>query len=244
MNFWRTIPKRIRLWLHRRKYDHISILGSNCEAAFRFYRHYRFLDSSLFAWSNTLSIRVLCDGLRRFDQIGTGELRGPDPLYQCGMTKFFFHGKAPAKWWIEHREVDAEVIEADRRDLRERIVHLKEKFRRYAEDDQSLLYLYKLTVEDCALPEINERIGELYDDLCSFGSKPVDLLLVVEERFLPRIVPPKEHIFVRTVREFNPGGDVTNHRLGDRDGWTMIFTEFRPRKRLKTKKKFKFEEVL
>lgn len=51
MMFLNNVKRHIKAVSEAKKYDNIIFLGYNCEVAFRFFRQYRFVDSSLFAWT-------------------------------------------------------------------------------------------------------------------------------------------------------------------------------------------------
>ena len=80
-----------------KKFKYIIPLGYNCETAFRFWQNYRFIDSSLFAWTFSYSISDLINALYNFDSILSGEIALPNPLYECQNTHIRFHGKANMK---------------------------------------------------------------------------------------------------------------------------------------------------
>ena len=97
------------------KFRYIVPLGYNCETAFRFWRLYRFLDSSLFAWTYSYSIEDLINALNNFDSILAGEIALPNPLYECKNTHIRFHGKANMKNWIHCQNYDMELVNSDRK---------------------------------------------------------------------------------------------------------------------------------
>jgi hypothetical protein len=55
---------------------------------------------------------------------------------------------------------------------------------------------------------------------------------------------PKEHpgYYLRTVSSYNPEWKAATEQLGDRAGWTVIWREFAPLKKLVQHKTYKFEE--
>lgn len=64
-------------WFNRnvRKYGHIISLGYNCEFSYQFYLYHKFVEASLFAWSNTININNLIYALDNFDKLATGDIK-------------------------------------------------------------------------------------------------------------------------------------------------------------------------
>ena len=59
-----------------KRYDHIASLGYNCEIAYQLFKHNRFLESNLFAWSYIPSLDRLIEAQIAIDD----DARDPDQL--------------------------------------------------------------------------------------------------------------------------------------------------------------------
>ena len=247
---------RLSIWLHgrfnflcdliarlrRKRFSQTVILGFNCEPAFRFYRRWGFLDSSLFAWSNTKSLETLTSAIRNLPKLGseTFSFHEASRMWRCDVSGIFFHGRmkpvpgAPAPTATE--------IEADREELCSRLAHLKEKFIRYATNNDSTLFIYKPRESDAEDPAFGRKLDELEIALTALGAKNWKLLVICERKMLGRMPQGPDRVF-RAVNEYNPGTDVTNAKKGDGSGWNRIFSEFAPLRILPKAHGFKFEAV-
>jgi len=224
----------------RKRFEQIVILGVNCEAAFRFVCKWDFLDSSLFAWTNTLGLKNLARALARFDGIGTGEmtLHEASRMWRCENSGVYFHGKLHARPGTSG-PTDEERA-ADLADLRSRIAHLKEKFLAYARNEKSTLFVYKLSPDEAALADLGANLDALEAALRNLGARNAHLLVVCERALLDRMPAGPGRSF-RAVRRYNPGNSVTSRKKGDPAGWRRIFSEFAPAHVLKRAHKFKYE---
>ena len=237
-----NIIKKFLDSLKYEKFRYIVPLGYNCETAFRFWRVYRFLDSSLFAWTYSYSIEDLINALNNFDSILSGEIELPDPLYECQNTHIRFHGKTNMKTWLNCKEYNMELVNSDKEELKQRVGYLKEKFVRILHSSDSKLFIYKVTVSDCKSDTININIDKLYTYF-EKNTTNFKLIIVIEEKYKDKIQIKKDNLIIETVKQYSPEEDVTNKKKGDAKSWNKIYKKYRPSVLLKTKKKFKFEEV-
>ena len=226
--------------LRRKKFTHIMPLGINCEAAFWFNRIWGFVESSLFAWALTHNLDSLTKTLSRFDDIlsGTATFDERSFMWKCDRTGIYFHGRF--KRLPQSPLPDAAALEADLADLRGRIAHLKEKFRRYLSDTDSTLFVYRIGDKDTLSGLAGERLDALEAALSRFGARNWKLLVVCEKANRAR-VPAGPNRLIRTVSRFNSTACVTDERKGDEAGWKTIYSEFAPDKILPKAHKFKFE---
>lgn len=225
-----------------KKFKYIIPLGYNCETAFRFWQNYRFIDSSLFAWTFSYSISDLINALYNFDSILSGEIALPNPLYECQNTHIRFHGKANMKNWLGSKEYDMQLVKSDKEELIQRVKYLKEKFIKILKSTESKLFIYKISISDIQAPEINENLNKLYSYFKD-NTQNFTLIIVTEQKYKDRIQLKKENLIIETVEKYSPEEDVTNKHKGDSAGWKKIYKKYRPAVLLKTKKKFKFEEI-
>lgn len=245
---------RLRCWFHgrfnllddirarrnQRKFSQFVILGFNCETAFRFYRRWGFLDSSLFAWANSGDLERLTKAIARLSELGAGTFtfHAPSRMWRCDRTRLYFHGKMKPRPGAPAPTEDE--LSADREDLRSRLAHLKEKFVAYATNDKPTLFVYRLG-DDARLPGLDEKLTALEKALRDLGTVNGQLLVVCERADLKRMPQAPGRIF-RAVSRFNPPDDVTNPKRGDSAGWNRIFTEFAPERILPKAHGFKFED--
>lgn len=225
--------------LRQKKFGHVVALGSSCEPAYRFWWRWGFVESSLFSWTGCDDLAMLVGALRNLDSFCAGELEFmPVYLWKCGNTGMRIHGRI--KKIPGQPPPTEEILAADRADLVGRVGYLRQKFIRQATDDESTLFVYRLTVDECTRPDLAANLDALEDALRALGARNWKLLLIAERR-VAALVPGGEGRFIRSVRAFNPTNGVTRPELGDPVGWKAVFTEFAPEKVVKSAKRFKFE---
>ena len=231
------------LFRKRKKFSHFLLLGFNCELAYRFIRANGFLDSTFFAWASAGDCKDLVVALRRFDDVFSGEMTF-DPtasdIFKCSNTGAVAHSRYAPKGGGADLKRKASDIESEKAELRSRMNHLREKFRRQLRDEESTLAVIKLRPEEC--PEGDARIKALDAQLREMGGRNYSILAVC--RKADAVHFPKEHpsYYLRTVSSYNPEWKAATEQLGDRAGWTVIWREFAPLKKLVQHKTYKFEE--
>lgn len=243
----RRVSDRVRSWdLPRlrarcRKFDHVIPLGINCDVAFRFFCSWRFVESSLFAWSRVGGLDHLCEVLSGLDGLFAGEaiLEPRSRMWQCQNTRVYLHGRFRAGNPGSPPPLEA-AQRADLEDLRGRVGHLRAKFRDYLADDKTTLFVHRLDPKDAESPSLAERLDRLETALSALGAKNWTLLVICESKDLARMPAGPRRVF-RAVRQFNPSNRVTDETAGDRVGWKRIFAEFGPAEILKQRHRFKFE---
>ena len=237
---WKHILRMMAARLRQRRFAHIIPIGLNCEVAFRLYRRWKGLDSSLFSWGHVRSLDTLTAALRRWDDIFRDDcsLNERILLWECERTGIRLHGKMKLR--PGEPLPDAQTIAADKADLLGRVKHLKEKFIRQISDDEPTLFVHRIKKEDCAAPDLGEKLDALQQALRDLGANNAELLVVTEREDAGK-VPPAPRRIVRSVARFNPGAQVTVPELGDTPGWNAIFTEFAPLTVSRKKHDFKFE---
>lgn len=235
----RILPAIARL--RQKKIAHIVPLGINCEIAFYFNDVWDFVESSLFAWTSSRHLDRMIRVLSDIDSVLSGEItfNTTSYMWKCERTGLFFHGKIPKN--PQGILPDAATLDADREDLKARIKHLKEKFVRYATDEQRTLFVHRISEYDVTTEGLDERLKALEAALERMGAKNWQLLIVCEKADRRRIPSGPKRI-IRTVKKFNPTTNVPAKKMGDPPGWHAIFTEFAPQEILKKAHKFKFEK--
>ncbi len=238
MMFLNNVKRHIKAVSEAKKYDNIIFLGYNCEVAFRFFRQYRFVDSSLFAWTG-VTLEQLKYFLEYPEKVGLDFTRSGH-LLKCENSGILFHGRTNLANKVYY--MNEEEFEEEKSELRSRIAYLKDKFFKYSTNGKSTLYIRKVTKEDIEDLEFQEKILYLYNKLQSVCTNDFKLLLIAEKDFYEKALFENENIITRYVMKYNPNDDVTSRKLGDTWGWRIIFTEFQPAVKKKQTKKFKFEE--
>lgn len=238
LRYWR---RRMRIVPVR--HDVFVSLGYNCELAFRYNLRNGFVDTGLFQWSYARSIDGLIYALEHLDQMYAGNVKDPDPLYECENTGIRQHGKASMSLWLKGvRESDRATMLADKADLIGRMAHLKEKFVGSLRAGGALV-AYKVRTDEMLSSDAADKFSHLLKALQNLGANGCQLLLICEERCFERaLAVTAGRAAVRAVSQFNPDDNVANKKLGDKYGWRLIFDEFAPKVRRKNKHKFKFEK--
>jgi len=231
--FYRTVAARA----HQKKFAHVMPIGVNCETAFRFYRKWKFLDSSLFAWANARNLETLTKSIGDLSTLMTGPAR-LDPkthMWICGNTNIGFHGKLEAGATYTPEEEAADLA-----DLRGRTEHLKQKFLKALQSEQPALLVHRLSAGDMSAPDLGARLDALQATLAKLDARNYTLLVVCEKPFLAKMPPGPNRVF-RAVNVFNALDHAADKNVGDAVGWLAVFTEFAPAKILPKAHKFKFE---
>ena len=225
--------------LRRKRFAQILPLGINCETAFRFFRKWGFVESSLFAWAQSRNLATITSALERFDEIlaGSVALNPSDHLWLCGNSGIRFHGKLK---WTPGLSPSQVELDADLADLKGRLAHLKDKFRNSLRNAETTLLVHRLAAADAADPRLADKLDALEAALLKLGAANWRLLVICERKDLNHMPKGPNRIF-RAVRAFNPGSAITDARLGDPTGWNAIFSEFAPNRILPKAHAFKFE---
>lgn len=229
MTIWNKWKIRLGLFKPKRAYDHILMLGYNCEIAFQFFSMYHFLQSNLFAWSYAYSLKDTAQAIAHLDEIGAEGFLPPDPLWQCRRTHIRFHGRQPG--------FSADI----EKELSQRTEYLKKKFLQAGSSGQKILCIIKVRTETADVQR--EGLKAVYQALRRRIKGDFDFLVVTEQNNPLSLQDlPFENIFLRRVAFFAPEADVTNLRKSAAGAWQRIFAEFGPAFHLSHKKHFKFEE--
>lgn len=226
--------------LRRKRYDHVLSLGMNCEPAFRFSLDWGFVDSTPYAWGLSRHLRGLAESIENPGLIGSeGFEWSPDFLmWRCRRTGSYFHGKL-----VSGKRKDAyapELLEADRKELVERLEYLNGKLTRILRDESSKALILRVHTREALAPEVNDGVDAVQRALELRGACNYTLVIVTEKVAKGRVAPAPNRL-VRTVRVFNPGNAVVRKKLGDPTGWRALYAEFTPAKIREKKHAFKFE---
>lgn len=214
----------------KKKYDHIISLGYNCEVSFQFFLKYHFVESALFAWSNVVSCEHLITTLKDLNLLLSKGVKKNGIMYGDIATGISFHGK-------NLKSEQAEVEE-----LQSRILFLKEKFLKTAQDGKKNLYIFKYPPFKKEQDRVYNDILELYKTLTSLVKNEFDVLIIFEKDFCSNLTFDIPNLYIRRVEFFRPEESVTTKPY-DQKGFEKIFSEFVPNFKLSKTKQFKFEEV-
>lgn len=242
------IKQYMNAFVHSKKYENIVPLGYNCEIAYRFYRQYKFFDSSLFGWS-FVNFEQLQYSLLNIDKLGNGgfEYDFPSHMLKCLNSGIYFHGRTTHDKFTDNDEENQKIIQSDSVELQSRINHLKDKFKQYANDGKSTLYIRKIYFGDVNsqddIEQKRQQVLWLFDFLKSYCKNDFTFLLIVEEKYKDKFIFDDEKIFTRSVLSYSSDDAVTAKNSGDSFGWKLIFTEFMPKNKRVHKGKLKFEAV-
>lgn len=232
MRFWRRSAST--------RHSVFVSLGYNCELAFRYFKSNGFVDSGLFQWGNSQTIDRLTYAIEHLELLFAGEIRGPNPLYQCANTLILQHGKAPMG--MRGKSSIPIDLESDREELRGRMAYLKKKFVRVLGEGGALV-AYKMPTAEYLDSSAEEKLNRLIGALRKLGMRDATFLLVCETACKGKSVHLDwSDAKIRYVKAFNPDDRVTDAALGDPVGWQLIFDEFRPLVMKKQAHKFKFEK--
>ena len=215
-----------------KKYGHIISLGYNCEVSFQFFLKYHFVESSLFAWVNAVDCVHIIDVLENLSVLTTKGFKKVPPMYEDVATGISFHAKE------YQNDSEAEIQD----ELRGRIVHLRDKFLKTANDGKKNLYIFKYPPIKRSEKLARGDILKLYDTLSKMVTNDFDLLIILSHDMYPELTFDVPNIYVRRVRFFTPENAVTDKPY-DKKHYGKIFSEFRPNFKLQKTKRFKFESV-
>lgn len=215
-----------------KKYGHIISLGYNCEVSFQFFLKYHFVESSLFAWVNAVDCVHIINALENLSALISKGFKKAPPMYEDIATGIFFHAKE------YQNDSEAEIQD----ELRNRILYLKDKFLKTANDGKKNLYIFKYPPVKRSEKLVRGDILKLYDTLSNMVSNDFDLLIILSYDMYPELTFDVPNIYVRRVRFFTPENAVTDKPY-DKKHYGKIFSEFRPNFKLQKTKRFKFERV-
>lgn len=221
-------------------YDHYISLGYNCEFAYRFFEKYKFVESSLFTWTNSINIINLINALKNLDIILAHDPKMAGIMWRCIDSDIRFHGTEPYDMHSNIEKYSEEDFIPYKQELIDRIHHLKEKFKLQISDSKYTLLTYNYSANDDTTVIIH-NIKTLKKTLEQLGAKNFDLLVILEKSNYFNH-EDKDNIYIRYVDSFAPENDVITKNY-DKKSWENIFKEFKPNFKLSRKKRFKFEDV-
>lgn len=235
MNIFKSVRKKY--------YDYIVHLGENCHFFMNFNQYFHFVDSTLFTWVLTMNQQKFLEVFNNPDLIFFEDFVYNSKLNMWHLKdiNMMFHGRSmPDDLKNEHGELDPEKLNAEKKELTERLTYLKNKTQKYLKSDGKKLFTRTLLVNDEKKDVL--FIKNLYA-LLNKKTSDFDLLVIIDKRFnefFERELKTYKNIYIRNIKEM-PDDFVERAFLYDYLGWINIFNEFRPKKTKKSNKKYKYE---
>ena len=193
----------------RHKIAHIMPIGKNCEIAFRFYRRWGFVESSLFAWAASKNLETITAALGNIDSFPDGEfeLNERSCMWRHVDSSVQFHGKL--HWKRGDPVPQQQDIDRDLADLRGRLRHLVDKFHKTLASNNEILLIHRLDDDDATSPDLSARLDALEKALVRLGAKNWRLLVVCRAADRSKMPPASggRRIY-RSVAAFNPTSRV------------------------------------
>lgn len=233
-------------------YDVITSLGYNCEVSFRLENYFERINAMPFSWSFELNRDLFAEVLDNIDDLFTGEVKLWDDQMICDIKyQIKYHPRYDIlrKYGEPTEETYAECVE----ELRGRVGHLKEKYKKLLVSGQSTLFIMK--VEDKGEEDNIAYVKKIMDVLQrNYISGRYTLAAVFEEQAATGAVKALENIYgenclrICTLKKFAPKKHTDT--MGDTAGWKRILSELTGEesdgydKRLFQRRKHWLKEVL
>ena len=233
-------------------YDVITSLGYNCEVSFRLENYFGKINAMPFSWSFELNRDLFVEALEHIDDLFAGEVKLWDDQMICDVKyQIKFHPRYDIlrKYGEPTEETYAECVE----ELRGRVGHLKEKYKKLLVSGQSTLFIMK--VEDKGEEDNIAYVKKIMDVLQrNYISGRYTLAAVFEEQAATGAVKALENIYgenclrICTLKKFAPKKHTDT--MGDTAGWKRILSELTGEesdgydKRLFQRRKHWLKEVL
>lgn len=216
-------------------YNEVISLGYNCEISFRIRDYYGKLCSWPFSWSYILDRDVFLEALDNLDEIFQGEVyvcRDPrvNSMIECGKYHICFHPRG--EYVAADGSIPEETLEAAISELRNRVAHLVDKFKR-ALKDPAKNYVFFIGLTDNGKSDDEEFIIKLenkLNQLCP-AQNYIVVAVVPQKRYREELsLLNSEHVKIRVIKDF--GKQKCNDISTDARGWGKIFYEFLGRERI------------
>lgn len=233
-------------------YDVITSLGYNCEVSFRLENYFERINAMPFSWSFELNRDLFVEVLDNIDDLFTGEVKLWEDQMICDLKyQIKFHPRYDIlrKYGEPTEETYAECVA----ELKARVEHLKEKYKKLLVSGQSTLFIMK--VEDKGEEDNIAYVKKVMDILQrNYISGRYTLAAVFEEQAATDAMKALEKAYgenclrICTLKKFAPKKHTDT--MGDTAGWKRILRELTGQesdgysKRLFQRRKHWLEEVL
>ncbi len=212
-------------------------LGYNCEVSFQIEKFRGDIDASLFSWAFLLDDAKFLQALENVDDIFMNGIHfhmPTDDMFYDEKYDITFHGRTPKSAMFDEfgNIKNQAVYDESIAELKSRLAHLKEKFKKDFVSDDEKIYLRK--IEIIPEPDGTVNYGKVIDfinKLKAFLDKNVKrgsykLVIVIEKKFITPELKAMEDksLFVRTVDYLAPFYDTKNG--ADYENWRKILEEF------------------
>ena len=233
-------------------YDVITSLGYNCEVSFRLENYFEKINAMPFSWSFELDRDLFLEVLDNIDDLFSGEVKLWEDQMICDLKyQIKFHPRYDIlrKYGEPTEETYAECVA----ELKARVEHLKEKYKKLLVSGQSTLFIMK--VEDKGEEDNIAYVKKVMDVLQrNYISGRYTLAAVFEEWAATGAVKALENDYadnclrICTLKKFAPKKHTDT--MGDTAGWKRILRELTEEesdgydRRLFQRRKHWLEEVL
>ena len=228
-----------------KKYDDIIPLGYNCSVAYNINRVHKYLESHIFNWTYIADDNLFLDVLSDLNTIfNDGYIYSKDcNMFVCKRTKILFHCKSLSSDIInENEKIYKKNIENEFFDLNGRTRYLICKFQKILATSESILFVHSL--KPFEIKDLQKKINfinNLYI-LLKNKTKNCNLLIICEKNVYKDLKNKiNREIYLREVLKYAPFDDAVNPEKTDIYKYNLIFTEFQPKNKKKSNKKYKYE---
>lgn len=209
-------------------YDVIASLGYNCEISFRLENYFGSINAMPFSWSFVLKRETFPQTLAEIDRLFTGEVELlEDHMILCKNCNIKFHPRYDVL--LREGTVSEESFQEAVKELRQRVAHLRDKWKALLSGDKKSLFFMK--VENKGESSNISYIKEVYQALEeNYLSGKFVLVVLLEENAITGSIQAleSEKLKVRTLKRFAPKKHTDT--MGDVWGWWCILNEFTGKK--------------
>lgn len=195
------------------------------------------MDASLFSWAFVKDDEKFLQALENIDDIFSNDVSFAENTTDMFLdTKYniSFHGRTPKNELFDEEGniKDEKKYQETLAELKSRLAHLKEKFKKDFESEEEKIYLKKIYIAENAndykdIQSAKKIIIKLYEYLKSkIPTGKFKLIIIMENKYLDNEIKELEndHLFIRAVAFFAPC-DATECGA-DNYGWQKIIKEF------------------
>ena len=212
-------------------------LGYNCEVSFQIEKFKGAIDSSLFSWAYLLDDTKFLQALENVDDIFMNGIHfhmTTDDMFYDEKYDITFHGRTPKNVMFDEDGNIKDQVAYDEciAELKSRLAHLKEKFKKDFMSEDEKIYLRKIEIVPEQDGNVNwGRVIDFINNLKAFFEKRVSqggykLIIIIERKFMTPELKAMEDdkLYLRTVDWLAPFYDTKNG--ADDESWRRILEEF------------------
>lgn len=203
-------------------------LGYNCEISFRIENYYGKINAMPFSWSFVLEREKFPSVLADIDQLFTGEVELlEDHMILCKNTNIKFHPRYDVL--LKNGDVTDNSYEEAVQELRNRVAHLRKKWKALMEGNESTIFLMKVEnkgedLDYNYIKQVCEGINKVYH------SGNYQIYAILEKNGYSEKIKALENekLKIRVLKKFAPRKHTDT--MGDVWGWWKILNEISGRK--------------